>query len=109
MRAFSVAKIYHVYGHDVVGLEVDVSFLVKEVDDAPTPSQDGDQDDEDHQERDPGALMLVAVLRPVSLSVTLPISYCRLDDLPREGFVSGSTVFGAFSLMPLTPGAVVES
>ena len=109
MRAFSVAKIYHVYGHDVVGLEVDVSFLVKEVYDAPTPSQDGDQDDEDHQERDPGALVLVAVLRPVSLSVTFPVSYCRLDNLPREGFVSGSAVFGAFPLVPLTPGAVVKS
>ena len=109
MRAFSLAQIYHVYGHDVVGLEVDVSFLVEEVDNGSTQPQDGDQDDEHHQERDPGALVLVAVLRPVSLSVTLSVSFCRLDDLPREGFVSGSTVFGAFPLVPLTPRAVVES
>ena len=109
MRVFSVAKIYHVHGHDVASLKVDVSFLVKEVDDGTDRPQDGDQDDEDYQERDPGAMVLVAVLRPLRLSMTFPVSNCRLDDLPRECFVSGSTDFGAFPLVPLTPGAVVKS
>ena len=90
-------------------LNLNVSLLVEVEGDSTAHPQDGDQDEEHHHKCDPGAMMNIAVFSFLSISVTHPVRICCLDDLSCEGFESGSTLSGAFILMPLTPNTVRDS